>query len=425
MPPTTRRTAAAAVVDQPLLPPPPVPAEATAPPIDAVQTDESPAAGAGPVPAPVRDDPGPAAGVPGEPALAAGGHDPEPPKPAQHAAPCELPGIWVPAPLHPPLTTEPQAFACLPRESYDAIEGINSSLLKEVSERTEFHGWAAYRDPNREQRPDTPAFRIGSLCHLLLLEPEEFDRRYIVPPTDAPRRPTSKQLEQPTARPGTKAHDAWLEANDREAWWVEFDQQAADRLPVDPSELEKAQALVDALLSHSALGFHFRHPDPEVMARYRRLNELTITWIDPDTGRRCKARLDALRLQRTALLLLDVKSAADADPRGFGRAAANYGYLIQGAFYLDGLATCLEAVAELLGFEPGSLHHLPLNLEFIAMEKEKPRSELIGRYFLTDDHLEAGRRLYRDALQRVALAETTGYWPGYSTCAQPRELPPW
>jgi hypothetical protein len=179
-----------------------------------------------------------------------------------------------------------------------------------------------------------------------------------------------------------------------------------------------ALQLRNAVDAHPGIGPLF---DP----KFRRLNELTLTWFDPITGHRCKVRIDGLRFNGRELRVLDLKSAADAGPEPFGKSAAGFGYVLQGAFYTDAVDQCRAAICELLGLPPGALDDVPIVFEFIAIEKETPAPQFIGRYFLTEDQQLLGRLLYRQALDQVAAAQTLDYWPGYDTAPQPLQLPAW
>jgi hypothetical protein len=301
-------------------------------------------------------------------------------------------------------------------EEYAVIPAWNCSLLKLASSRSPAHAWAAYRDPNAPDTTDSSALIVGSALHCLLLEPDQFETRYVLPPTDAPRRPTEKQLEQPTAKPGTKAYATWQHACGQENWWQAFDAEHDGKTFLSAKDHQMATDLHRTVLDHPALGPWFAPgPNPR--------NELTITWADPPTGAPCKARLDAVRLMPDHIRILDVKSALDASPGGFGRDAVKFGYLLQGAFYTDGLMECRQTLAALLDLPAATLEQYPVAFEFVVAEKAYPW--LVARYFLTDDQLEAGRLRYREALRAVVAADATGYWPGYDSAALPLELPGW
>lgn len=346
------------------------------------------------------------------------------------AAPPSPEATWSQAWGHT-LTDQPQVFPSLPREAYDALPGWNASLLKVALSKTPAHAWFEYVSPEREEREDVAAFLVGNLFHCRLLEPELFDQRYVVLPPDAPKRPTAKQLEPP--KPGrngvvnteTKAYQAWEEAQLREAWWQAFEAEhpgAGSAQQVGAKELALGEALAAAVMGHPVLGPRFADTPAN-----RAGNELTLSWVDSLSGARCKARLDAVRFLGDRLWIGDLKSAMDAGPGPdhFGRAAANFDYCLSAAWYRDAAQFCRAGLEELLGLPEGALILAPngYEFEFIAVEKAHPRPEFVGRYLLSDEQTELGRRMARRALDLVVQADAIGWWPGYDSAAVPLELP--
>lgn len=329
------------------------------------------------------------------------------------------------------LTDKPQVFAELPRAAYDELPGLNASLLKLALSKSPAHAWAVFKDPNREIEEEVNQFLIGNLFHCRVLEPEQFNKRYLILPEDAPKRPTAKQLEPPkSGRNGqvntaTKAYAAWEEAQQRNAWWHEFEAAhpgAKSAQNVNANDLALGDALASAVLQHPVLGPRFA-----ATTQNRAGNELTLTWLDSLTGARCKARLDSLRFLGDRLWIGDLKSAMDAGPGPdhFGKAAANFDYCLSAAFYLDAVFYCARAIEELLSLADGALITVPREFEFVAVEKTNPRHEFIGRYILTEEQADIGRRMYRRSLDLCVQCEASSWWPGYDSAAQPLKLPPY
>jgi len=329
------------------------------------------------------------------------------------------------------LTGAPQVFSGLPREAYDQLPGWNASLLKVVLSKSPAHAWSEFINPDREQQEDAGQFLIGNLFHCRLLEPELFDQRYLVLPPDAPKRPTVKQLEGPKPRKDgtynteTIAFANWQDAMAREAWWKAFEAKhpgAGTAQNVSDKDLALGDALAGAVLAHPVLGPRFADTPQN-----RAGNELTLTWRDPLTGARCKARLDLVRFLGDRLWIGDLKSAMDAGPGPdhFGRAAANFDYCLSAAWYRDAAQFCRAEIEALLGLPEGALILAPngYEFEFVAVEKTHPRPEFVGRYLLSDEQAELGRRMARRALETAVQAEASGWWPGYDSAATVLELP--
>jgi hypothetical protein len=140
--------------------------------------------------------------------------------------------------------------------------------------------------------------------------------------------------------------------------------------------------------------------------------ECCVVWRDPETGLRCKARIDKL-LPAPHNLILDLKSASSAEPMAFARDAARFGYDIQAAHYVAGVkaATGREC------------HYL-----LIPQEKEPPYlSSLIDA---TDERCqptaaECGEQKRRAALDTLATCLRDNHWPGYGDEVYPLQLPAW
>lgn len=278
----------------------------------------------------------------------------------------------------------------MPRQDYEKLKGWNASLLKVAITRTPAHAWHAFLSPDRPPSKDSPAFRIGTLLHQALLEPDEWQA--IVPCTNGPTTKAFAEAAKAAAADGKTIAQA--------------------------NEHQLAAAMAEAVHQHAALGQWFK-PTPENL----QLNELTLHWIDQTSGHQCKGRLDAVRITDDEILILDLKTTADASTSEFGKSAANYHYLLQAAFYADGLFHCARSLEQVLGLPEGALIGRPVAFEFVAIEKEQPYQ--VARYRLTNDQASMGRRLYRRALQAVVAASELGWWPGYDIAPVPLELPPW
>lgn len=285
-------------------------------------------------------------------------------------------------------SSKARVFSRLPRADYDSLPGWNASLLKLAISKTPRHAWAAYRDPKRPAQKGSPAFRIGTMLHQALLEPEEWA---LIDPCE---------------------HNATTKA------YAVAAAQLAElgRTIALSSEYEIAKTLSAAIKSHPVLS-------PLFDEKHRGLNELTFAWVDTKSGHPCKARLDAVRFTGNELIILDLKSTADASPIDFGKSAANYGYILQGSFYTDSVFNCLGSLEKLLELPVGTLDNVPVSFEFVCAEKEYPFQ--VARYRLTAEQLQIGRRMYQKALDLVTIADEMDFWPGYPVAPMPLELPPW
>lgn len=251
---------------------------------------------------------------------------------------------------------------------YQALEAVNWSNLKEIS-----HSPAHYQTHLLEPRKQTEEMLTGSALHCLVLEGEaSYLARYAAAPKCDRRK-----------KEGRAVYDAFIEAN-------------PDKEILTPEQDALARDMAASILSH---------PTAARLLALCPEREATLQWEDPATGVPCKGRPDALSAAQG--LVLDLKTAKDAGPRGFARAAADLQYHGQAAFYLTGLAAG--------GIEA--------DFVFLAVEKAPPFA--VGIYHIGGEELAAGRQLVARYLDLYARCADAGEWPGYFADVQPLALPRW
>ena len=81
----------------------------------------------------------------------------------------------------------------LSNESYHSGPGISKSGLDDMDPPARYY--ALHLDPNRPERAQTAAQRVGTLAHCAILEPEQFAKRYRVGPD---RKSTRLNSSHPT-----------------------------------------------------------------------------------------------------------------------------------------------------------------------------------------------------------------------------------
>lgn len=281
-------------------------------------------------------------------------------------------------------------YSGISNDEYHGGAGISKSGLDLIYEKSPAHYWSKYLDPNREPRKETDALKIGQALHTAILEPHEFSSRYIVIPEDAPRRPSITQLN------AKKPSDDTVYAI---GWWSDFDAAHEGAVILKADEFDMVQKV--------AVNAH-RHPVARNIFSVGAA-EQSVFWADPETGVLCKCRPDWLVDPNPNYAILDLKSALDASPNGFQRAAYNYGYHRAAAWYLDGV----EAAT---GLRPDVFM-------FLAVEKEPPYATAF--YYADDDMIAVGRRENREALVAYAECLNSGKWPGYADQLIPLGLPRW
>jgi hypothetical protein len=179
--------------------------------------------------------------------------------------------------------------------------------------------------------------------------------------------------------------------------------RAAGKVPLLPYQLDIVRAIAGSIQAHPIAGAAFAGGEAEV----------TLTWQDPDTGIPCKARPDYLPRHRR--WLVDLKTAASANPRTWRDQAYRLGYHARAAWYLDGAQTVLGRAPE--------------EYWFVIVEKEPPY--LVSVITLDEQALHWGRLANHKACELFRRSAAANDWPGYRMPGQNRDrafrigLPPW
>jgi exodeoxyribonuclease VIII len=266
----------------------------------------------------------------------------------------------------------------MPFSDYLAAPGVSSSGLRAFA-RSPWH--YRHRQPPEQTRP----MLRGQLAHAAILEPDALAARYIVVPEDAPRRPTAAQWA--AAKPNESSRAAM-------DWWREFNARAEGREIITADEWATASAQLAAIRDNPALADILRDGQSEV----------SVFWTDADTGLACKARIDWLASDGR---VLELKTAADESPNGFGRAAARMRYDLQRAHYLAGLEAC------------GIL----ATWTWAAVSSEAPA--LAVAYDLTAELEMQSFEDHAELLTHLAQCEASGHWPAYGSGILELDFPAW
>lgn len=243
----------------------------------------------------------------------------------------------------------------MPEAEYHAHPALSSTGARLLLESP-----AKFQYGLTHKRPDKPEFDLGSAFHAKVLG----TGYQVVTPPD-------HMLASNGAWSTTAAKDFIADA------------RAKGQIPMKKETIAERDAMVEAVLAHpSARAFLEQEGDAEA----------SVFATDPDTEVRVRCRFDKL-----AKICVDLKTARDASPSGFSKAAGNYGYDVQDAFYLDALY-----------YQTGERR----DMVFIAIEVEPPY--LVGVYQL--DYLFADMGSVKAKKARELFAEYTasGIWPGYS-----------
>lgn len=285
---------------------------------------------------------------------------------------------------------EPGIHPDVPAELYHqrVLGVVNSGALKLLATKTPAHYRAWVDEVVDETEGETAAKAFGKALHCAVLEPDVFERTYII------------AREHPYARVSDRLRNAKKPSQgtlDAIAYWDAWEAEMAGRIEVSHKDATRLRGMAASVRSHPIAGKFFQGGTGEV----------TMIWTDPRTGLVCKARDDYWR--EDLWMIGDLKSTEDASPRAFARSVVNYGYHIQNAHYTSGPQVLSG------GDAPRFL--------FVGVEKEPPYA--VGVYMLDADAEARGHELRDRAMDTLDRCLRDDEWPGLPPVVNTLSLPAW
>ena len=239
-------------------------------------------------------------------------------------------------------------------QEYRAAEGVNKSTLWNLR-RSPAH----YKYFLEHPQEDTAAFRFGRAVHAAILTPTAYKRNYAIIPEGIDRR----------TKAGKEEYQAFLEAS-------------VGKEIISAEDAQTIKGIVKA--------FKKNRDAVELLKGTKR--EKAMFWTD-DNGILCKCRIDAYR----AGIMIDLKTAADAETDTFCKEALRYGYDVQAAHYLDAYQHKESTVRP--------------DWFFIVIEKAEPFTINILKADI--GFLDYGFVRRHELIEKLKACQETGLFPGY------------
>ncbi len=179
----------------------------------------------------------------------------------------------------------------------------------------------------------------------------------------------------------------------------EFIAQAreAGTVPLKADVVAECKALTESVLAHPLARCLLEAPGKA---------EQSIFAQDPTTGVWLRARADYLADDGT---IVDLKTAVSADPRDFGRSAAEFGYDIQSELY-----------QHVLGLARGDKN---IEFRFVVVSKTPPY--LVSVMELDAEYVMCGESRMRRAIELFKECSDKNEWPGYEVVTHLVGPPRW
>lgn len=269
----------------------------------------------------------------------------------------------------------------MPFEDYHRVDALSASGMRHLA-RSPWHF------KNRVDITPTRPMLNGTLAHCAILEPEALADRYVVVPEDAPKRPTEAQW---AAKKSNESSQAAKE------WWTAWGEEIAGRTVVEAKDFAVTQQQLAAVAACSELN--------AMLAKG--VSEVSIFWVDEQTGVYCKARVDWLHtITEKRVQPMDLKSTVDESPGGFGRTVARMRHELQQAHYENGLLA--------VGFDV---------LPFVFGVVTSAPPVLAVPYVLPLDFADQGRDEVRELYALYARCIAANNWPSYGSGFLEAEIP--
>ncbi|WP_337021622.1 PD-(D/E)XK nuclease-like domain-containing protein [Pantoea anthophila] len=262
---------------------------------------------------------------------------------------------------------KPGIYHDLTNEAYHAGPGVSKSQLDDIALDPAVYLWRRHAPVDTDK---TTALDMGSALHCMLLEPEEFDKRFIVAPAFNRRTTTGRADEQ-----------AFL-----------HETRARNMTVMDAEQSRKLQLMRESVMAHHAARF-FLEADGH--------SESSMYWSDPETEELCRIRPDKYLTSRP--VIIDVKKVSEM--ARFARHIEEFRYHVQAAMYCEGFYHCFSTHPRFV---------------FIAVSETIDCGRYPVRVFeLHENDMCAGCDLFRRDLCTFHHCRLSNYWGGIEKIQRP------
>lgn len=260
----------------------------------------------------------------------------------------------------------------VPFDVYRSWDAVSQSDLKKFSENAR-----KFRYFQQNKISTKTAFmEFGSQVHSALLTPDEFRNEYFV---------IDQQIDRRT--------------KDGAAIWNDAVAKFGEGRIIKLQDHERIKRCCDSLSRHKEVS-NLLKITPQTD------RELSFVWKHKSTGQMLKGRIDLAVLKINTVA--DLKVTQSADKEKFRKKIVEFGYHIQGAYYLEGLRS----------------NGLDMNtFVFIVVEDQSPHC--VSFLKLRDSAIELGSKQFDAMLHQYQICSSTNFWPDYTQGIEEIDLPGW
>lgn len=262
---------------------------------------------------------------------------------------------------------KPGIYHDISNEDYHAGDGVSKSQLDMVALSPSLLQWSKAAPVDEEK---TKALDMGTALHCLLLEPDDFDKRFIVAPE------FNRKTNQGKA--------------DEEAFLRDVDGMGMTVMTA--AQGRKLQIMRNSAMAHPAARWMLEAPGH---------CETSMYWTDGETGELCRIRPDKWLNEHN--VIVDVKKVADMDR--FTRHVEEFRYHVQDAMYREGAK---------------KITGKPHGFVFIAVSETIDCGRYPVRVFELDpEDVETGHHLFRRDLNTYHQCRQNDEWGGIEIISRP------
>lgn len=276
-------------------------------------------------------------------------------------------------PGRPLLPPQPGVYPDVDFATYSRWSAVNHSLLKKFDASTPAH---VHHYLTSEPEDERRHFVLGRALHALM----ESEAAYVAGFKVATKCCATTKQGKPCRAPVSVCRDGGFYCASHKP------ETGTDQDFVKPEEDRQLRAMRERLMSR----FDIRHflSDPV-------MRELSIVWMDEETGLPMKARLDLFSPSWERIG--DWKTCVSAEIEAFRKACWEFGYFSQSEFYLTG-ARAVGLVAT--------------DFAILPVEKEPPHEP--AAYVVDEEAVLIGREANRRNKLKLAECLSTGIWRGHA-----------
>ena len=246
-------------------------------------------------------------------------------------------------------------------QEYNAADGVRRSDLWKMEDSPEKFKW--FIEHPVEQ---TPAMAFGSACHKLILEPGTMNDEYAIAPVCDRRTKEGKAI------------------------WEAF---MTDNVGKTIISADDAQIMADMEEKIHMV------PLANELINGEGQTEVPLFWTDPETGEKCKAKLDRLiKDDDGRYVIIDYKTALSAETERFNHEIFKLGYHFQAGLYTEGLMNVMN---------------LDYRSRFIFVVEEKKAPYAVNVVEVSEDVMKIGVAKFHELLEKYHECKAVDLWPGY------------